>query len=220
MATKEYTPWRAATDYDPMIWGWVIINYADNGLQLFLGDGTFYAEIRRGGVEGTNVSPKWLPFEKRKTGDEPQNAEEEQLYELLQKLRDPQYFQLFADMINGSIVNMPFPPSDYSAYANAIIGKPLALVNVGWSLELAEPAIKSQNSLGNRPQWEGNVNDNTKSTQPTKESWDTRVTQWNKEISNDFEGSEISQYQFALKIGDIERNYDGVVGYWYADNAQ
>jgi hypothetical protein len=26
-----YSPWREATDYENPIWGWLIINYADNG---------------------------------------------------------------------------------------------------------------------------------------------------------------------------------------------
>ena len=184
--TKTFSRWREATDYDPMIWGWVVINYADNGLQFFLGDGRFYREIRKGGVKGTNVSAKWLPYEPPPPGQEPDDAGIAQLSELIDKLHtDQQYFQEFSDMINGSIKNMPFPPSDYSGYANAIVGKPLALVNVGWSLELAAPATKSQNTLGN--------------------------------IAIDPEGT-LKKYNFPLKLGDIERNYDGVVGYWNTNN--
>jgi hypothetical protein len=178
---QQYSDWQEATDYDPMVWGWVIINYADNGLQFFLGDGRFYREIRKGGVEGTNLSPKWLPFDPPTQPEVPGDAGEAQLAQLIEALRDVKYFQHFNNAINGAIQNMPFPPSDYSGYANAIVGKPLALVNVGWSLELAAPAIKSQNTLG-------------------KPATDLYAT--------------LSKYSFPLKIGDIERNYDGVCGYW------
>jgi hypothetical protein len=110
-----------------------------------------------GGVLGTNTSTKWLPFDPpaASTGAlDPQKTL--QLDELIQKLTDPtdtdaSYMQAFSDMINGSIANQPYPPSDYAAHANAIVGKPLAFVNVGFSLELAAPAIKAQNTLGKKP---------------------------------------------------------------------
>jgi hypothetical protein len=186
--SSEYGTWRETTDYDSMIWGWVIPNYADNGIQLFLGDGTFYREIRKGGVGDTNVSPKWLPYDppEGQAVDKPRDAGEAQLSQLVEKLRDIGYFQKFSDIINGAIQNMPFAPSDYSGYASAIIGKPLALVNVGWSIELGASAIKPQNTLGL-------VDPNIATT--------------------------LANYQFPLKIGDIERTYDGVVGYWNADNS-
>lgn len=183
--TKAYSRWKEASDYDPMIWGWVIINYADNGLQFFLGDGTFYREIRKGGVEGTNVSAKWLPYDLPEHPDTPRDAGEAQLAQLIDTVRDVKYFQKFSDTVNGAIKNLPFASSDYSGYANAVIGKPLALVNVGWSIELASPAITSQNTLGN----------------PAKDPYTT-----------------LHNYSFPLKIGDAERNYDGVCGYWNSDN--
>ncbi|KAJ8107184.1 hypothetical protein ONZ43_g6815 [Nemania bipapillata] len=36
--------WRPASEWENPIWGWVITNYADYGIQLFLPDGTFYRE--------------------------------------------------------------------------------------------------------------------------------------------------------------------------------
>jgi hypothetical protein len=99
-----------------------------------------------------------------------------------------EYLQSFFDMINGSIKTMPFPPSEYSQFANAIVGKPLALVNVGWSIELAAPAIKAQNALG----------------------------------ENNGKEAEIlaHHYPFPLKIGDKDRPFDGVVGYWESPNEE
>jgi hypothetical protein len=80
-----------------MVFGWVIINYADNGFQFFLGDGTFYREIRKGGVEVTTVSPKWLSYPLPDKPDVPRDANEYQLSQLITQLRDPDYFQHFAD---------------------------------------------------------------------------------------------------------------------------
>jgi hypothetical protein len=57
------------------------------------------------------------------------------------------YFHALWDLIKRATPSMPFPPSDYAQYANAIVGKPLALVNVGWSLELAQPPLWAQHTL-------------------------------------------------------------------------
>lgn len=184
-----YSAWREVTDYENPIWGWIVINYADSGLQFFLADGTFYREIRVGGPAGQTVSPKWLPNDPPALT--PTDAATAQLDLLIAKLSpdidtNGTYLQSFSDMINGSILNMPFPPSDYSGYANAIVGKPLALVNAGWSIELAAPALKPQNTLGNA----------TKDAQ-----------------------ADLEAYSFPLKIGDIERSYDGVVGYYLSSNS-
>ena len=145
-----------------------------------------------GGVTGTNTGAKWLPFDPPKPSTAPASSQQPptQLDQLIKQLTDPadqtgEYLQGFFDMINGSIANMPYPPSDYSSYANAIVGKPLALVNVGFSLELAAPALTAQNTLGRRPK---------------------------------SEQQELGAHEFHYKIGDLERPFDGVVGYYDAVN--
>lgn len=192
IAPNKYSAWRETNDFESPIWGWLVVNYADNGLQFFLGDGTFYREIRKGGVKGTNVSAKWLPYAAPTGGLVASDAGTYQLSKLLDRLSpqvdtDGTYLQAFFDMIDGAIQNMPFPPSSYSAYANSIVGKPLALVNVGWSVELAQPPFEPQfDSLATRPDdWKG----------------------------------ELEGYGFKLKIGDASRNFDGVVGYFLSSNA-
>ena len=83
---------------------------------------------------------------------------------------------------------MPHAPPEFSQSAAAIIGKPLALVNVGFSLELA---IEPRTSQTNLP---------PTSLPPASDA----------EI--------LSKYKFPIKIGDLERPYDGVVGFWDDDN--
>jgi hypothetical protein len=63
IASPKHSPWQEATDHDSIIWGYIIINYADNGLQFFLGDGTFYREIPNDGLNGTKAPAKWLPYD-------------------------------------------------------------------------------------------------------------------------------------------------------------
>jgi hypothetical protein len=95
-------------------------------------------------------------------------------------------------MINGAIANLPFPPSTYAGFANAVVGKPLASVNVGISLELAAPA---QNPLGD-------------------------LLAINKGLIDEAAyQAQLEKYSFMTKIGDATRTLDDMVGYYDADNA-
>jgi hypothetical protein len=168
------------------IFGWIVVNYQDSGLQFFRPDGRFYREVRLGGPTNAALGSKWLPFDP--PADKTQ-TEDEQLDELINKMVDKndkgKFLMSFFHMINGAIKTMPYAPSEYSGYANALVGKPLALVNVGFSLELALPALTAQNTLGELP-----VN----------------------------EQDELSSYRFPFKIGDVDRPFDGLVGYFDTDN--
>ncbi|KAF2001041.1 hypothetical protein P154DRAFT_562923 [Amniculicola lignicola CBS 123094] len=193
-APRTKTPFWVETENDKPeetpIFGWVIINYQNSGLQFFRPDGTFYREVRVGGPSGTALGSKWLPFDPPKPGIV---KDDSQLDGLIKKLTDKEdkgkFLKSFFHMINGAIKTMPFPPSEYSGYANSLVGKPLALVNVGFSLELAISALTAQNTLGKTPKSEGRS-----------------------------EQDELSSYRFPFKIGDVDRPFDGVVGYFKTDN--
>ena len=51
-------------------------------------------------------------------------------------------------MINESISAMPHAPDEYAGYMSSIVGKPLALVNTSWSMELSQPPLLPENTLG------------------------------------------------------------------------
>jgi hypothetical protein len=99
------------------------------------------------------------------------------------------YLRSFWDMITSSIEHMPFAPGDYAAYATSIVGKPFALVNAGFSLELALPPLESQISKEQQP------------AVPGASGADT-----------------LFSYKFPVKVGDKERLFDGVVGYFDTQN--
>lgn len=196
--TKAPSPWRAATDYEQPIWGWIVVNYADSGLQFFTGEGIFYKEIRMGGANGTNTSASYVPFQPTSIPDPtaPPNVQLAGLMKLFDS--QPAYLQAFFDIINAAIKTMPFPPGDYASYASSIIGKPLALVNVGFSLELSQPAIVAQNTFGKR--------------RDTDPAW---RNQPNPQAA--FQ-ADLESYQFPIKLGDASRIFDGVVAYYDTDN--
>lgn len=82
---------------------------------------------------------------------------------------------------------MPYSPPDYAAYATSIVGKPLALVNVGFSLELATAPLRS-----------GVVTSPPDALGPAVPT----------------EPAPLLSYDFPIKIGDADRPFDGVVGFF------
>lgn len=138
--------WLPVTEYDNPIWGWLVVNYVDNGLQVFLPDGTFYREIRLGGPEGTSSGIRaWLPFDPPPPGGD--DRVPPQLDALLLKLRDPDhdYLKEFFDVMTGAL-DASASSTQYAGYLPAITGKPFALVNTGWSLELSHPPHVNQST--------------------------------------------------------------------------
>lgn len=140
----RYSYWRPVTEWENPIWGWVVVNYVEHGLQLFLPDGTFYREVRISSPSVptvTTVSAKWLPF------PPPENAPETtQLDRLIAKFLEPDqnYFYAFLNMVNASLESSPSPPSAYASFLPSAVGRPLAFVNAGWSLELASEPYANQ----------------------------------------------------------------------------
>lgn len=141
--TLNRAPWRPASEWENPIWGWVLTNYADYGVQLFLPDGTFYREIRFGGPLGASAQPRWIPFA-RDLNTAPPSDQILQLDALAEKLTDVEYLEGFWHMITTAQDNLPPAPGAYAQYLNSIVGKPLALVNMGWSLELSGPPLENQ----------------------------------------------------------------------------
>ncbi|KAF4481688.1 cell surface receptor IPT TIG domain containing protein [Fusarium agapanthi] len=91
-------------------WGWVVLNYADQGIQLFLPNGAFYREIRFGGPGGVITEPKWLPFKRDDALPPVENVA--QLDALISRMGDdPDYARGFWDMLSMAVDNMAPAPS-------------------------------------------------------------------------------------------------------------
>ncbi|GIK00102.1 hypothetical protein Aspvir_004117 [Aspergillus viridinutans] len=169
-------PFRPAAEWESPIWGWLVFNYVEEGVQIFLPDGTFYREVRVGGVNGATALPKWAPF------DQPSSVgSTSQLNSFAESLRNASTLHDFLASIGSGLDAVPEAPTDYAQYMAAITGKPLALVNIGVSLELATDPLENQAT--------------TNTTPPEKE---------------------LLAYQFSVKLGDADRVYDGLVGFYDA----
>jgi hypothetical protein len=120
--------WNPVSQWDNPIWGWVVFNYANNGLQFFLQNRSFYREIRFSGPNGSLESSRWLP--QKPCNDDMRNAR--QLQKLLDILRDePKCLKVFIEMVNGAMDSML---SNYTEFMSSLIARPLALVNMAWLL--------------------------------------------------------------------------------------
>ncbi|KAI1129984.1 hypothetical protein F5Y10DRAFT_290228 [Nemania abortiva] len=175
--------WRPCTEWEDPVWGFLVVNYAEYALQVFLPDGTFYREVRKGGPSGVTETPSWKPFAPPDGDSNGKQTEQfPQLDRLITKLKNEEgYLDELIQTINASLGSIPHTPNQYAEFLNAIVGRPLALANVGISLELAAPPVKSQSSVSTYDQ----------------SDWPTLL-----------------KYSFALKLGDKDRVYDGLVGYF------
>ena len=144
--------WQPLNEWDSdFVWGWVVPNYADSGIQLFLPDGTFYREIRLGGPGKATGSGSFLPYPAPPPSTEPAN---QQLELFAKQLTDANYLHSFITMLTTALKTSAAPPTAYGEFLSAIVGRPLALTKVAISLELATAPNTNQSgvSIGQPPQ--------------------------------------------------------------------
>ncbi|RTE71614.1 hypothetical protein BHE90_013975 [Fusarium euwallaceae] len=184
--TSSY--WKPVSQSVQPVWGWVMINYANCGVQFFTHEGRFFREVRIGGPTGSMADLNWMPDQRGLDPDK--DPALKQLNNLLKRLEDKEYLKAFVGMINKAMTHMLPAPGAFAEFSSAIVGQPLALVNMGWSIELAVDAYKSHSSLGG--------------------------DRMPKRLAPDSGTSEDDLYHFQIKLGDEEKAYDGLVGYWKA----
>jgi hypothetical protein len=192
----NYAYWRPVAEWENPIWGWLVVNYVDYGVQFFLQDGSFYREVRLAAPNAPNpevLPPKWVPFPPETT-----TSAQEQLDQLIAQFSDQTtgraYLSDFIKMVNTAVGDATSAPSAYGTFLHSLIGRPLALVNTGWSLELAINARKTQSTKQEQkdlPQPKNLL----PGTDPDK------------------------QYQFPIKLGDKDRAHDGLVAFFEAKQA-
>lgn len=196
--------WRPASEWENPIWGWLVINYADYGMQFFTQEGKFYREVRLGGPSGTSMPKQpFLPFG-------PSKDNTTQLDFLIAKFADPDYLQSFLDTINAAFKNLAPAPNSYAEYLSSMIGKPLALTNIGVSLELSTDPLASQSTRNNvAPRIPllppGSLPADCPDCEPVASVKDSMAEPILPIPLN---------YTFDIHVGDHNRIYDGLIGYF------
>ncbi|KAI1125640.1 hypothetical protein F5Y10DRAFT_246752 [Nemania abortiva] len=190
--TKNPQQWKPVDAWDGnAAFGWVAVNYTDYGLQFFVEDGTFYRELRFGGPLGIVQSPAWTPFGRPKgePSDDKKRTQLDLVIDSLMDSRNPGYMKAFYRMITRASGEIKAVDSSYARYLNDVAGRPLALVNIGISLELEAAPLGDEGSEPGLPQRHILLDSNTPNTTSR-------------------------QYSFPVQIGDKQRSYDGLLGFW------
>jgi hypothetical protein len=206
--------WTPVNEWDNPIWGWVLINYANLGVQLFLPDGTFFREIRFGGPNGTQASPPFLPF--NQDDSKLVGQEVKQLQALVEQLKTGTYLQAFVDMITEALQNSPAAPTAYAEFLNSVVSKPFALVNIGISLELATDEYTNQDALNPKapPLKLRTPPDQASTSPPAGSKPGSSKSSDGKPIDTKPKDTGSDVYEFKVKLGDAERLFDGLICYF------
>jgi hypothetical protein len=192
------TQWTPMNDWETPVCGWVVMNYADYGMQFFLSDGTFYRELRFGGPHNVVASPPWTPYSRPSAP--PQFRQLDLVIDALVAESSPGYLRAFYEMISLSFGQLQPASSSYAQYVSSIVGRPLALVNIAMSLELAAYPLENQSNVSGADPYTL-LPPNSK--QPERAAAETSGPP-----------PVPKQYSFPLQLGDQQRSYDGLLGFW------
>ncbi|KAM7183888.1 hypothetical protein V8F20_012449 [Naviculisporaceae sp. PSN 640] len=201
------TQWKPMNDWETPAYGWVVMNYADYGMQFFTSDGTFYRELRFGGPNGFVESPPWAPYGRPPTP--PQLTQLDMVINALTASGSPGYLQAFYNMITLAFGEMKPADSSYAQYVNSITGRPLALVNIGMSLELAAYELSNESNVDGYQYNTLLPRHNTPSTAAVPSPTATAAHDQTSATP-----PTPVQYSFPLQLGDQQRSYDGLVAFW------
>ncbi|KAM7195151.1 hypothetical protein V8F33_006825 [Rhypophila sp. PSN 637] len=136
--------WRPATEYEDPVWGWLVINFRSRGIQLYDAVGESMGQALLPNSIYSKVY--WEVY--YEDGDSTSKSDEAschnpQLLAMMRKMEDPKFlFGLWAMLADASQnISAGAPGNDQ---LSTLVGRPMALVNIGLALELATPAMRTQ----------------------------------------------------------------------------
>jgi hypothetical protein len=129
--------WRPLDEWENPVCGWIVVNFPDFSLQVFDDSGHFIREFQL--IGGTSYHP-FKPVDLKSTVDP-------LLRSLMSKWQDQDYLKGMFDTISAAVESFKHPPTEYAESILSILGRPLALVKMGFSLELAEAPLTNMSTL-------------------------------------------------------------------------
>ncbi len=152
--------WRPVTEHENPIWGWAVVNFRDGGLQIYDGDGVFRAEALLREKKVYWLPPRAADFAGDAQSDDSDsddgnsetttNIASTQLDLFLEALKSSAYLKKLMDIIIRALDSLHPTPNSFSGEVAAVFGRPLALVNMAWSLELATQPMKDQSTFSDQ----------------------------------------------------------------------
>lgn len=155
--SRSKSSWRPVTEHENPIWGWAVVNFRDGGLQIYDGNGVFRAEALLRERKVYWLPPQAADFagdeqsdDSDSDDDDPEttaNVASTQLDFFLEALKSAAYLKTLMDVIIRALDSLHPTPNSFSGEVAAVFGRPLALVNMAWSLELATQPMKDQSTF-------------------------------------------------------------------------
>lgn len=137
--------WRPATEYEDPVWGWVVINFRSRGIQLYDAAGESMGQA----LLPSSIYSKvyWEVYyedgDSSTTTKSDNSRHNPQLLAMMRKMEDPKFlFGLWAMLADAcQNITAGAPGNDQ---LSTLVGRPMALVNIGLALELATPVMRTQ----------------------------------------------------------------------------
>ena len=199
--------WQVTDDRDSPVWGWVVVNYVNYGLQFFWPSGAFYREVRVSERASAMEDSDWLSSARPDNlgscgGSEDDGPMAKQLAHLVDTIAaSPGNSKTFADMLNTATKSAgPAAPSAYSDFQGALVSKPLALVYMGLSSETSQPSHNSQ------PMGDDKIETGSSEDSKTEET-----------LEPDCNGNHVDNHSYHhshVRIGGAEGRPNSLVGYF------
>ena len=143
--SSPHHAWRPATEYEDPVWGWLVLDFRSRGIQIYNADGESMGEV----LLPTSIHGKvtWQVYYAEGDLSEGGRAtDNSQLQEMMQRMSDAKYLFGLWSMLADACQNIHHDPTGAGVDAHLLnlVGRPMALVNIGLSLELATPVMQTQ----------------------------------------------------------------------------
>ncbi|KAF5555347.1 hypothetical protein FMEXI_1518 [Fusarium mexicanum] len=138
---RRHHVWRPTTEYEDPVWGWLMLDFRTMGIQVYNAAGESMGEA----LVPDNIHGKAYWQVHYAEGDMSEAANESsQLQQLMKRMSDAKFLVGLWAMLADACQNIYNDPLTGDAQMLNMVGRPLALVNIGMNLELATPVMQSQ----------------------------------------------------------------------------
>jgi hypothetical protein len=130
--------WRPLDEWENPVCGWLVVSLPNFSIQMFDARGHFLREF-----SFMDSSPACRPFAPVPLPP----SSSALLIDLVAKLADPGYAQGLFTTLADAAESVKHPPTQYAEAISSAFGKPFALVQMGFSLELMDPPLTNESTI-------------------------------------------------------------------------
>ncbi|KAI9151224.1 hypothetical protein HJFPF1_08423 [Paramyrothecium foliicola] len=133
--------WRPTTEYEDPVWGWLMLDFRSMAIQVYNAAGESMGEaIVPHSIHGKAY---WQVYYAE--GDMAEHVDENsQLQQFMKRMSDAKFLIGLWTMLVDACQNIYHDPASGDVQMLNMVGRPLALVNIGINIELATPPMRTQ----------------------------------------------------------------------------